>query len=615
MAKDNDNEIIEKPPAPDRFDETPRFHNVIGDWWREATGQTSEWHHDLSLGRAILRRVMLWSPVVVVFLLIGGGVGAYLFTGWRAQDLAAKALASLERGDQRLALIQAQSARNLRKNSREVLRANAKVRLAVNDPACLEIWERIAEQGPLSVEDRQAKAEAAVRFGGEDAFDSAVAEFEATGRRADADTWRGRRALQQRDFTSAEHFFRAAASADPTADRRIELARLLVTISTPDSRAEAAQIVESLAVGPDASKALAFGLASVPVGPATRRGWAERILVDPKPDDPAVLMAADVLVNDRLSTVDEMVARLQMVFTGARLEDRGNYAKWLLARNRPKDALDFVRPSEVRGSRGGYLVRAEALSAMQDWKTLLAMVNSGSPLSESVTNILRGRAEEGLGRPSAANSSLRKAVRSSAASGALAETMGEVDRMGKESVSDEALLELCGEYATAEYGLRVARWRFSSRGEPRLRQEAYRRAIEAAPKASTVADLARLERLLNRESVDTEETGAALADEPENIDFRLTHALALFADGRPAEARTVLEPHRLVQHQLQPGQKAIAVAVLAATGSKNEAIRLARTMRPDHLTDPEYRLVYAFVMTDGSADFFLDPTKSAAAGE
>jgi hypothetical protein len=191
--------------------------------------------------------------------------------------------------------------------------------------------------------------------------------------------------------------------------------------------------------------------------------------------------------------------------------------------------------------------------------------------------------------------------------------MGEVDRMGKENISDEALLELCGEYATAEYGLRVARWRFSARGEPRLRQEAYQQAIKAAPQASTVADLARLERLLGREHVDTAETAAALEGEPDNIDFRLTHALALFADGRTAEARTVLEPQRLVQHQLQPGQKAIAVAVLAATGSKNEAITLARTMRPDHLTDAEYRLVFAFTTADESAEFFADPTKAAAA--
>ena len=606
-------EIIEKPPAPDRFAETPRLHNVIGDWWREATGQTAEWHYDLSPGRAILRKVMLWSPAVVVLVLVGGGIGAFLFTGWRAQDLAAKALASLQRGDTRLALIQSASARNLRKNHPYVLRAYAKVRFAANDPVCLEIWQQLAEQGPLSLEDRQAQAEAAVRFGGEESFDAAIAEFEATGRQADADTWRGRRALQQRNFTAAEQYFRQAADAEPTADRRIELARLLVTVGTAESRAEAVQIVDSLAEGPDASKALAFGLSSVPAGPATRRAWAERVLASPKANDPAVITAANVLVDDRLMTVDQIVERLQIVFTGAPLEDRGRYAQWLLERNRPMVALDFVRPSEVRGSRGGYLVRAEALSATRDWKALLTMVNSGSPLSDSVTNILRARAEEGLGRPSAAAASLRKAVRSAVGRGSLAETLAEVDRMGKENVADEVLLDLCGEFASAEYALRIARWRFSNRGEPRLRQQAYRNAIKAAPKASTVADLARLERLLNREHVDTTETGAALESEPDNIDFRLTHALALFADGRSAEARTVLEPQRIVQHQLQPGQKAIAVAVMAATGMKSEAIRLARTMRPDHLTDPEYRLVYAFTMTDGSGEFFVDPAKAAAA--
>ena len=269
----------------------------------------------------------------------------------------------------------------------------------------------------------------------------------------------------------------------------------------------------------------------------------------------------------------------------------------------------------MRGSRGGFLVRAEALSATQDWKSLLAMVNAGSPVNESVTNILRARAEEGLGRSSAANASLRKAIRASVQRNALAETMAEVDRMDKPSVSDEVLLDLCGEYASAEYALRVARWRFSTRGEPRLRQQAYRNAMKAAPKASTVADLARLEQLLDREAVSTSQTAAALEKEPDNIDFRLTHALALFADGRPAEARAILEPVRLVQHQLQPGQKAIAVAVLAATGSRMEAIGLAKTMRPDHLTDPEYRLVYAFTTADQSAEFFADPTKAADAGE
>lgn len=608
MHDPEEQEIIDKPPSPTRFKETPRLHNLVGDWWREATGQTDEWHQDYSVSSAILRRIMLWSPALVLMLLAGGGVGAFIFTAWRAGDLATKALASLERGDNRLALIQVESARNLRKSNPRVMRAYAKIRFAVGDPACLDIWNDLSKQAELSLDDRREHAEAAVRFGTVEQFDAAISEFEALGRKADAETWRGRRALQRKDFTAAERFLRSAAVSDPSTARRLELARLLVSIGTADSRAEAVQIVDSLASGPDASDALRFALFSVPAGPATRRGWAEKVLLAPRADDEAVIAAVDLMVADGIMTVDEAVAKLQLVFAGARLEDRGRYARWLLEKNRPDDALVFVRPNEVRGSRGGFLVRAEALSAKQDWKALLSMVEAGSPVNESVTNILRARAEEGLGRSAAAHASLRKAIRASVPRGALAETLAEVDRIGQESLSDEVLLDLCSGYDTAEYALRMARVRFSARGEARLRQKAYRNAIKAAPQVPPVADLARLEKLLNRENVDTADTAAALEAETDNVDFRLTHALALFADGRPAEARTILEPLRLVQHQLQPGQKAIAVAVLAATGSRMEAISLAKTMRPDHLTDAEYRLVYAFTAGEQASDFFTNPT-------
>jgi hypothetical protein len=37
---------------------------------------------------------------------------------------------------------------------------------------------------------------------------------------------------------------------------------------------------------------------------------------------------------------------------------------------------------------------------------------------------------------------------------------------------------------------------------------------------------------------------------------------------------------------------------------KNEAVRLARSMTPDHLTDAEYRLVFAFTTSDAPGEFF-----------
>jgi tetratricopeptide (TPR) repeat protein len=578
--------------------EAPRFYNPIVDWWREATGQTDEWHLDMTPGQAIWRRILLWLPVVVLVLLLGGAAGFYAFTGWRAQDLARKATTSAEQGELRFALIQAESARGLRPRDPAVLRAYASVLAAADDRRTLAIWDQLAAAGPLSAEDRMKRAEAAVRFGNDAQFEAAIKVMEDEGLAAESFVWRGRRALQQKDFTNAERFFRRAAEQDPAPERRFELARLLAGINTPDSLAEAVQIVDAVAAGDSADEALAFGLTAVPAGPATRLAWAERAFAERRPGNQALLPAATVLVADRHRSVDEVVRELQLVFTGAGPVERGLYARWLLDHQRPADALIFVRAAEARGSRGTFLVRAEALSATEDWRGLLSLVEAGSPVSESVTQLLRARAETGLGRTAAAERSWARAVRGAVGRNQLPEVMAQVDQAGRSDIADKTLLELCAEHGPSEYALRVARWRFSQRGEPRLRHQAFRNALRASPQSPSVQDLARLERLMNGERVDSAETEAVLASEPSNLDFRLTHALALLRDGRAAEARKVLEPCEAIRHQLQSGQKAVVVAVLAATGSRQEAIALARTIRSNHLTDPEYRLVYQQTLAD-----------------
>ncbi len=582
---------MDRPPA-----EAARWWDSIGDWWRELTGQ-AEYKLETTRFREILRTIRLWLPVAVVVFVVFGGIGFYFFTGWRARDLARKAQQSIKYGDLRYALIQAESARSLRGSSPQVLRAYAAALGAVGDARSLQTWRRLAGIEALTADDLAEEAAATARLGTDEEFKNVVEKLEASGKAAEADAWRGRRALQQRDFTNAEKFLRSAVTKDPSAKTQIELARLQVSINTKESLAEAIQLVETLALTPEAPQALAFGLSSVPAGPATRLTWAEKAMANLSPANEALLPAASVLIDDRHRTLDDIVARLGPVYADAPLEQRGLYARWLLDRNRPGDALGFIYPGEARGTRGAFLVRAEALSAIKDWQGLNDLIAAGSPLSEPATYLLQARADEGLGRASVATN-LSRAIRAAVPRMMLPEVIAQVDAMGRPDVADKVLLDLCGEHATAEYALRVARWRFSQRGEPRLRQEAYQRALKAIPKSPTVQDLQRLERLLAREAVDPDETRKALESEPSNVDFRLTHALALLMDGRAAEARKILEPSEAIRHQLQPGQKAVVVAILAATGSRNEAIALVRTMRSAHLTDAEYRLVYELTQSD-----------------
>lgn len=183
-------------------------------------------------------------------------------------------------------------------------------------------------------------------------------------------------------------------------------------------------------------------------------------------------------------------------------------------------------------------------------------------------------------------------MRAAADSRTLPAVLAEVDARQQSPLADEVLLEMCGEPAHAEYVVRVARYRFGQRGEPRLADEAVARYPSDKTLIPTVRDHRWRRALLTGEMVSPTETGKASESEPTNVEFRITHALALLRDGRAAEARLALAPLEPVSHQLFAGQKAVLAAVLAATGSPGEATALAQSINSQHLTDAEYRLIY-----------------------
>ncbi len=579
------------PELPSRFD-------ALREWWLEVTGQTEDISLDPSRTRVLGRRFLLWLPVIGVVILLLGLLAFVLFTGWRAHDLARKAGENAVQGELRLALVQAQSARRLRPWSGEVIRHQARVLAACRDPRSLAVWEDLGSLEALSPADRAELMGAAVQLGDETQFARILAAVEAQDGPAGAELWRGRRALEKRDFTAAEKHFRAALAQDSGAAVRLEFARLLSTIGTQDSVAEAVQIVDSLATGPEAAHALAFGLAAVPAGPATRLAWASRAFADWRADNEALLPAATVLVADRQRTLNEIVPALRTLHTGAPTEARVAFARWLLEHQAPEEALVFARSSEAPVSREAFLVRADALTETRDWAGLLALMQAGSPLNVTATSLLRSRAERGLGRTAAADESLAAALRSAVGRFQLPESLDQVDAVGQSALGDRVLLDLCRDFACSDYALRVARHRFSGRGEPRLREQAFTHARTASPRSPAVLDYERRAQLMDGSVVDPDETAEALAAEPSNMDVRLTHALALLRQERVAEARQVLEPGEVIRHQLDPGQKAVVAAVLAAAGSREEARALARTIRPAHLTDSEYRLVYSLAASE-----------------
>lgn len=561
-------------------------------WWREVTGPINRSQHR-NLWAAIRRRILLIAPAAVLLAVLLAVPGTIAFTHWRAKDLAAKSLANSARGERRLAYLQAESAAAFREDLPEVIRARALARTAYGDPDSIDYWNKLEELGAMRGEDLAARAEGAAAFGSPAQMKEAVSALEKSGRVREARAWQARHAFRRNDLAGAGKFFREALAVEDVLELRLELARVLGAIGTPEAQAEAVGIISAAASGEDGPKALAFGLTHIEAGPATRGGWAEQAWADPRPDNPALLPAAAVMIEDRHWTSDEAVARLDPVFLGAPLEQRVDYAEWLAARNRPREEITRrILMKDARASARAFRVRAESAVELGDWQSVLDMLDGGSLLDEPTSWVLRARAESALGRSAAARTSVRKALQSAMPTMSLPATLAQADEMMQTELANEILLEACAEPSSAEYVLRVARWRFGQRGEPARIDEVFRRAPVQASELPTVRDLRWRRELLDGQAVDPALTAAVVEREPSNVEFRITHALALLRDARAAEARFALAPLEPVSHQLFAGQKAVLAAVLAATGSSNEATALAKSINPQHLTDAEYRLIY-----------------------
>jgi hypothetical protein len=139
--------------------------------------------------------------------------------------------------------------------------------------------------------------------------------------------------------------------------------------------------------------------------------------------------------------------------------------------------------------------------------------------------------------------------------------------------------------------LQLARQRFTRSGQPASLQAAYDAAAYASPHSPTVKDLQRYERLLSGEAVDPEETSAALAAAPTDINLRFTHALALLKAGRSSDALAVFDDFDVFVEQLPPGQQAVAAAIFAATGNEPVARSLSASLDSHLLAPGEFALI------------------------
>ena len=555
----------------------------------------------------ILKRLLAISALSLLTAAVAGAAGHHFFTGWRARDLASKAKENFERGNYRMAWLQINSAKSLRAEEPDVLRMLGRFESAMGRPTALEHYEKLSRESRLTAEDLKTRAEMAARLGDDAQFAQAVEALAESGQVKDAGTLRAVRALLKGDLDRAVAEARTAAGASDDPSLKLALARALMQRYRPElhqettpsaaalaASAEATAIVDALLSTPQRNDALAFALNEIGAAPRDRLRWANAAMEEIEAGNAALLPAAVALVRSRQKTPQQIHEQLRQVFDAAPLERRSAYALWLTGAGMPDEALTMLTAQEAAESTAAFRARTEALFATGNFDAILSAVEEAGSLDDDVRLAAKARAEYARGRGAQGGATaLREAMVAAAKKGRLEMVIASGDAFGGTLVIDEKLSELCSDPSLTDYVFRVSRDRFSRSGRTSLLSTAYEHARAALPQSAAVEDYRRYSALIRGGKISLEETAAAAAAEPADVNVRITHALNLLKHGKSAEALEAFDTITVFAERLPPGQMAIIAAVLSANGDAVRARTAAASIKPDLLTPGEYSLIVA----------------------
>ena len=565
----------------------------------------------------LLRKFLLIAAVLAVGAALVGATAFYLFQGWRARDLAEKSLRNLEGENFRMAWLQLISARALRDNDVEVLRAGAAVESRFGLPSALEYWDRLEEKTQLTKEELVERARATARFGSKDRFDAAALALENAGLQLDAAQLRAARFMSRGDMDAAIEETARTADALDDPGLKLDHARLLLRrhmdrLSKPQDSQTAAiadkisAIIDSLAGTAQENEALALGLAFLQPADDKRSRWAEQALQDVSVGNPALLAAASVAVQTGREKPADLYRRLRPVFDAAPLDRRSAFSLWLARQGMPAEALTLITAQEASESAEAFAARIEALAAMKNWNALIETSNMQGKATASMRLASRARAEFASGYAQSGTTSAADAVRSAAAEGNFEAVVISMDAIGAQAAVDGALVELCGDSRYADTAFRLSRDRFTrraARGGNAL-ASAMERVSAAVPDSPALGDYRRYLALVEEpvegqtqpeekvaEPPTPEETGKAVEANPADPAARITHGLALVRAGRAAEALASLDEFTIYFNRLPPPMQAALASIVTAGGQPQVGAEMAKRINSDVLAPEEVALL------------------------
>lgn len=575
--------------------------------------KSPRWRKQLRYQWSLWLMRYLW--LIALVAIVAGFGGFHFFTNWRARDLAIKAQENFRRGDYRMAWLQMQTAREMRPDDVEVLRAGALLEAKLGQPDALATMQDLEKKTTLGAEEIKEKASAAARFGSEEEFENAVKKLEAMGA-GDAYSLRAARAELRGDLDRAIVEARRAIEASDKPETRLDLARalgkrhgyslrLLGQPAPEDAPAlrEVVQIIDSLQSGKLAEPALALGLTTAPADADTKKRWADAGMKNLSPSNPALLPAAEFLAQSGAVSSQNLRDRLRPIYDSASLAQRADFALWVSRQGMPREALTMVTAQEAADDMSAFLARTDGLARLSNWEGVLEATTVAKKVPESLRYLTRAWAvahlpEEG-GKRRSLDSVVEAAVQAAAKEKQLRPMMVSLDSIGAGSIAEAELMRLCATPATTDAALSLLRERIGKTKGTAALETVYQSAKSAAPTAPSVADYGRYLELFGGVQISPADTTSAIDAQPGELSPRVTHALLMLRENNPAAAKATFDDITVFFDQMSPAQQAVVAAYTAGTGDMELARKMRGVIRTEVLSAGEIAVLDQWVPAGG----------------
>jgi len=546
--------------------------------------------------RFLLRRLFSIGLPVLASLAIAAAVAIPKIKDWRARQFTEQAEQLLAQNKLQEAFNNAASAMQMRPGLPDVRRTYAKVLLAAGKAEGMSVLRTMAEDGSANTQDRLDLTDAALRFG-----DVPLAEREAFQvlqggeRKPEALLRVARVRLAQQKPADAAQALRESLAAGQNADASILLARLQFAVNTPDSTAEALDLLRPLAKQQDevGLQALLTLVASPSLQSSEGAGWVEALRNHPKATDEQKLAAASAEIQLDPRRYAEIVKRTVAEYRSGTIEQRAQLARWLNQNREYDNVLDVITVEEAAGRSDLFLIRLDALAGRGYWPEIAELLRGDSiPLQVPVVLLYRGRAARELGKPEESATFYRRAVIEAAPTpDVMWYVINYLQRVGEDQVLEQELEKLADNPASARQAFQALVPIVQKRQDAEELYQLYDRMLKRLPSDPAVQNDHRYFATLTGRRADVSGARELVDDQPRMLAYRITLALTHLKNGQPEAAMKVFDGITLDPMQIQPYQRAVLAAVLGANARGEEARQLARSVPGDVVTAQEFELI------------------------